>query len=131
MKKWKFLVIKKKLMKTLYKRGVKSECSDYRGISLVSVGSKLLSMMILLRLRNTIDNVLKEEQCSFRKGRGCIDQIVIPRLIIKKSLSHQTPSVLSFISYEQVFDSADRKALVKILSMCSISDKYIKVISAI
>ena len=35
--------------------------------SLVSVGSKLLSNMILFRLRHAVDKVLREEQCGFRK----------------------------------------------------------------
>jgi hypothetical protein len=34
------------LGKPLYKKGDKSECGNYQGISLVSVGSKLLSIMV-------------------------------------------------------------------------------------
>ena len=61
---------KKTLIKPLYKKGDKSECRNYRGIGLVSVGSKLLSNMILFGLRDTVDKVLREEQCGFKKGRG-------------------------------------------------------------
>ena len=75
---------RKTLIKPLYKKGDKSECGNYRGISLVSVGSKLLSNMILFRLRDAVDKVLREEQCGFRKGRGCVDQIFTLRLIIEK-----------------------------------------------
>ena len=57
---------RKTLIKPLYKKGDKSECRNYRGISLVFVGSKLLSNMILVRLRDTVDNVFREEQCGFR-----------------------------------------------------------------
>ena len=66
---------RKTLIKPLYKKGDKSECRNYRGISLVSVGSKLLSNMILFRLRDAVDKVLREEQCGFRKGRGYVDQV--------------------------------------------------------
>ena len=38
--------IRKTLIKPVYKKGGKSECHNYRGISLVSLGSKLLSNMI-------------------------------------------------------------------------------------
>ena len=38
-------------MKPLHKKGDKKKCGYYRGISLDSVGSKLLSMMILLDLK--------------------------------------------------------------------------------
>ena len=50
------------------------------GISLVSVGGKLLSNMVLFKLRNNIDKVLREEQCGFRKGRGFFDQILTLRI---------------------------------------------------
>ena len=98
---------RKTLTKPLYKEGDKSECRNYRGISMVSLCSKLRSNMILLRLRDAVDKVLREEQCGFRKGRGCVDQVFTLRLIIEKSLRCQTPLVLSFIDYEQAFDSVD------------------------
>ncbi|XP_065564326.1 uncharacterized protein LOC136029748 [Artemia franciscana] len=63
-------------------------------------------------------------------GRGSVDQSFTPILIIEKCLRHQTPLVLSFIDYEQAFDSADKKALNKVLSLYGIPNKYIKVISA-
>ena len=57
---------------------------NYRGISLASVGCKLLSNMILFRLRDAVGKVLRKGQCSFRKFRGFIDQIVTLRLMIEK-----------------------------------------------
>ena len=58
------------LNKPLYKKGDKSECGKYRDISLVSVASKLLSLMTLLRPRDVVDKVLRQEPCGFRKERG-------------------------------------------------------------
>jgi hypothetical protein len=101
---------RKTLIKPLYKKGDKSECGNYRGISLVSVASKLLSNMILFRLRYAVDKVLREEQCGIRKGRAHVDQIFTRMLIIEKCLSCQTPLALSFIDYEQAFDSVDRRS---------------------
>ena len=121
---------RKSLIKPLYKKGDKSECGICRGISLVSVGSKLLSNMILFRLKDAAEKVLREEQCGFRKGRGCVNLIFTLWFIIEKYLSCQAPFVLSFIDYEQTFHSVDRRALSKVLSLYGISDKYIKVISA-
>ena len=56
---------RKNLNKLLYKKGDKIGCRDYRGISLVSVGSKLLSSMILFRLRDAVDEALREKKCWF------------------------------------------------------------------
>ena len=47
---------RKTLIKPLYKKGDKSECGNYRSISLVSVVSKLLSNMMLFRLRDDVDS---------------------------------------------------------------------------
>ena len=71
---------------------------------MVHLGSKLLSSMIHLRLKDAVDKVLREEQYGFRKDRGYSDQIFTLRFIIEKNLSYQTPLVLSFIDYEQVFE---------------------------
>jgi hypothetical protein len=43
------------------------------GTSLTFVVSKLFSMIILFKLRDAVDKVLREEQCGLRKGRGCVD----------------------------------------------------------
>ena len=59
----------KTLIKRLYKKGDKSECGNCRGIRLVCVGNKLLSIMIVIRLRDAADKILIEEQCGFRKDR--------------------------------------------------------------
>ena len=95
--------LRKTLIKPLYKKGDKSEYGNYRGINLVSEGSKLLSNMILFRMRDAVDKVLKEEQCGFKRVRGWVDQIFTLRLITEKCLSCQTPLVLNFIDYEQAF----------------------------
>ena len=50
--------------------------------------------------------------------------------MIEKCLSYQIPLILSPVDYEQAFDSVDRKASAKVLSLYGIPDKYTKVISA-
>ena len=56
---------RKTLIRPLYKKGDENGFRNYRGISLVV--SKLLSNMILFRLRDCVDKVLIEEQRDFRK----------------------------------------------------------------
>jgi len=63
----------KTLIKSLYKKGQKSECGNYRDISPNFLGSIFISMMILFRQGDAVDKVLREEQCCFGKGRGCVD----------------------------------------------------------
>ena len=41
-----------------YLNHYKSECGNYQGINLVFVGSKLLSNMILVRMRDAVDKFI-------------------------------------------------------------------------
>ena len=56
---------RKTLIKPLYTKGDKSECGNYRGISHVSVGSKLLSNMILFRLERCCRQSFKRRTVRF------------------------------------------------------------------
>ena len=68
------------ILLSLYKRGSKSDCSNLRGISLLSIVGKLFSKIILNRLVRTIVNeILPESQCGFRASRGTVDMIFSAR----------------------------------------------------
>ena len=61
---------------TLFKnKGERSECNNYRGISLLSVSGKVFAKVILIRLQKLSERVYPESQCGFRAGRSTIDMI--------------------------------------------------------
>ena len=41
-------------------------CSNYRGISSISMGNRLVSMTVLIGLRDTVEESVREEQCGFK-----------------------------------------------------------------
>ena len=57
---------------SLYKsKGEKSDCSYYRGITLLSIAGKILARVLLNRLIPTIaQENTSESQCGFRSNRG-------------------------------------------------------------
>ena len=56
------------------KKGDRADCGNYRGISLLSVGGKVLARVILVRLLNHVaDVVLPDAQCGFRKNHSTSD----------------------------------------------------------
>ena len=59
--------------------GDKCECSNFRGISLLSVVGKLFGRVLIKRVRAGIECAIGEEQCGFRQGRGCMDQMFAVR----------------------------------------------------
>ena len=64
--KWKKGVIVK-----LPKKGDIRECNNWRGIILLTVPSKLFGRIIINRIKNAVDEVLRKEQA----GRGTTEQI--------------------------------------------------------
>ena len=61
-----------KLIK-LPEKGDFSSCSNCRGITLLSIPSKVFNRVLLNRMRNAIDTHLKDQQAGFRKDRSCTD----------------------------------------------------------
>ena len=72
---------------TIWKRKEsKSDCNNYRGISLLAIAGKILGKVLLKRLATTIiEPVLPESQCGFRANRGTTDLNFCARQIQEKS----------------------------------------------
>ena len=52
------------------KKGDRSVCDNYRGITLLSVPSKMFSRVLIQRIQEDVEKQLREEQAFFRKGKG-------------------------------------------------------------
>jgi len=57
------------------KKGNKKDCSNYRGISLLSHVGKMYAKILDQRTRTKTEHLLSDAQFGFRKGRGCTDAI--------------------------------------------------------
>jgi hypothetical protein len=60
---------------SIHKKGDRTDCSSYRGISLLSTSNKILSNIILSRLIPYADEIIADQQCGFRRNRSTTDQI--------------------------------------------------------
>jgi hypothetical protein len=59
----------------IYKKGDKTDCNNYRGISLLSTAYKILSNILLARLTPYVNEIIGDHQCGFRRNRSTMDQI--------------------------------------------------------
>jgi len=60
-----------------------SNCTSYRGNTLLDVSGKVFNRALLNRRRDVVDSKLREQQAGFRKDRSCVDQIATLRIIIE------------------------------------------------
>jgi len=82
---------------------------------MLSVPGKILSQIILQRLVDAPDEILRDQQMGFRKNRSCTDHIVTLRIIAEGSLEWNSSLYITFIDFEKAFDSVDNNTLWKIL----------------
>jgi hypothetical protein len=114
----------------LPKKGDLSLCDSHRGIMLLSIPAKILSKLLLERMKTEIDKKLRKNQAGFRAGRSCSDQIITLRIIIEQCLEMRKPCILNFIDYQKAFDSLDRNTLWKILAHYGVPKKLIDIIKS-
>ena len=84
------------------------KCDNNRGITLRVTISKLLQMIILKRLDSGMEDLLRENQCGFRRNRSCIDLIYALRTIIHNCLEFNIPLCMNFVDFKAAFDSIRR-----------------------
>jgi len=112
------------------KKGVLNDCNNWRGITLLSVPSKILAKIIIRRMSDAVDNTLRKEQAGFRKDRGCADQIFALRNIIEQCTEWQRQLYVNFVDFEKAFDSIHRDSLWRILRHYGIPSKLVHLIKS-
>ena len=95
----------------IHKKGTKSKCEHYRGITLLHTAYKLFANMIKNRLNEHLEDEMEEEQCGFSKGRSCTDAIFTVQQIIGKRKEYNLPLFLLFIDYEKAYNDVNREAV--------------------
>jgi hypothetical protein len=76
----------------IHKKGDKTDCNNYRGISLLSTSYKILSNILLSMLSPYINEIISALQCGFRRNRSTTDQIICIRQILEKKMGVQCDS---------------------------------------
>jgi hypothetical protein len=66
---------KESIVLPIHKKGDKTDCSNYRGISLLSTSYKILSNILLARLTSYADEIIGDHLFGFRRNRSKTDQI--------------------------------------------------------
>jgi hypothetical protein len=112
----------------IYKKGERSSCDNHRGISLVSIASKILTGIIRRRLLDARESTSREEQAGFRPNRGCIDQIFTLRQLMQHRHAYRQPTIVVFLDLKAAFDSVSRKALWNCLLKNGVPPKYVNLL---
>ena len=107
----------------IHKKGDKTLCSNYRGISILNVGYKIFASILCERLKPYLNDIIGSYQCGFRPGKSTTDQIFTLRRILEKTLKFQIDTHHLFIDFKQAYDSIERSSLFTTMSSFGIPAK--------
>ena len=117
------------IITTIYKKkGDRSECGNYRGITLLSIAGKILMKVLNTRIGPLAEGILPETQCGFRPSRGTTDMIFAARQLQEKCQEQRQPLYMGFIDLTKAFDSVKRDLLWDILARFGCPEKFITIL---
>jgi len=123
---------KDEIIVTLYKgKGQKSECSNCRPITLLSVSGKVFVHVILAHIQPLLDRTRRPQQSGFTRGRSTIDAILALNLLSEIHREFNRPLNAAYLDIKAAFDSVDRCALWKALRSRGIPDVLKDLIAAL
>ena len=102
------------IIMVLHKKKDRTECGNYRGISLVAHTVNILLKIIARRLSEYYCErvgILPEEQSGFRANRSTTDMMFVIRRSQELARKKQISLYVCFIDLTKAYDSVDRTLL--------------------
>ena len=114
----------------LHKKDDKTECGNYRGISLVSHAGKVVLKVVARRLSAHCEarGLLPEEQCGFRSDRSTMDMMFVVRRLPEVRRKAGVSLHMCFIDLQKAYDTVDRTLMWQVLTRIGVPPQMIAVI---
>ncbi len=82
--------------------------------------------MLIKRVREGTEGVIRDEQGGFRRGRGCVDQIFAVRQVCEKYLAKGKEVFWAFMDLEKAYGRIDREGLWTVLRLYGLGGRLLK-----
>ena len=78
---------------------------------MLSVVGKLFGRVLIKIVWAGTECAIGEEQCGFRQGRGCMDQVFAVRQVYEKYIANRKDLFCAFMDLEKAYDTIDRHGM--------------------
>ena len=93
----------------------------------ISVVGKQFCRVLFKRVTARSEKAIGEEQCGFRQGRGCVDQVFAVRQVCEKNLGEKDV-FWAFMDLEKAYDTIDRHGMWQMLRVYGVGGKLLKAV---
>jgi len=113
----------------IYKKGVKADTTNYRGITLLPALDKLCRSVLNHRLSTAIESshLLSDYQVGFRARHGTMDHLITLNELITAHRECKQPLYLGFLDVAKAYDHTWRDGLWWRLRRIGVTDKLLRV----
>ena len=112
----------------IYKKGDRSVCSNYRGITLRTATYCVFACLLHDRLQKIAERGIGDYRAGFRTNRSTIDHIHTLRQIMEKSHEYNIELNELFVDFRQASDTVHRSQKIETLKLMEIPNKLIRLI---
>ena len=114
----------------IFKIGDRKQCTNYRGISLLSLPGKVNAKCLERKRRERVKPKLQDSQCGFCSGCSTMDQIFTLKQIFKKSWEYGKDLSACFVDLKKAYDRVPRNKLWKVLQEYGVNGQLLRVIKS-
>ena len=95
---------------------------------MLSVVGKLFGRVLIKRVRDRTECAIGEEQCGFRQGRGCMDQVCAVRQVCEKYPVNGKDIFWAIMDLEKAYDTIDRHGMWQMQRVYGVGGKLLKAV---
>ena len=83
------------------------------------------------KVHSLTERLIGEEQCGFRSGRGCVDQVFVMKQMSEKFVVKNKCLYVAYMDLEKAYDRVDRDAMWRVLDMYGINGQLLKAVQSL
>jgi hypothetical protein len=87
----------------IYKKAHQLQPNNYRGITLLNTGHKILSNILHKGLKIYVEKTVGDNQCGFQVGKSTTDHIQSMRQILEKTLEYGVSTFHLFTDFKDAY----------------------------
>ena len=86
--------------------------------------------MLIKRVRAGTECAIGEEQCGFRQGGGCMDEVFAVRQVCEKHLANWNDEFWAFMDLQKEYATINRHGIWQILRVHGVGGKLLKAVQS-